>query len=45
MARTRNQSRTAEPATVTVNAMDKIVNKLNTIDIFPISFRDFAEKK
>ena len=31
MARTR-QTRAAEPQTVTVNAMDKIVEKLNTLD-------------
>ena len=31
MARTRNQTRTAEPQTVTVNAMDRIVARLNTI--------------
>jgi len=32
VARTRNQTRTAEPQTVTVNAMDKIVAKLNEIN-------------
>ena len=31
MARTRNRA-AAEPQTVTVNAMDKIVTKLNTLE-------------
>lgn len=44
MARTRNQSRTAEPATVTVNAMDKIVNKLNTIEGIEFAKDAWVEK-